>query len=704
MRKRTTKMTMAAIKLITTWGRSVTLIIVTCFGFCLFFIPTTQVYGADCTYETVDVNTGDVTTHTSPCVESSETGLPSLGSRLGFTSWREYVFNALSSVGSLVAWIGGFLFDTAISMFTVNMAETAEYFGLDELIKTIWSIVRDMFNLLFIFGLIYAGFKLILGTDETGGKRMIGSIIIAALLINFSLFVAQIIVDFTNVAAHQINALIQPPESSVVLGGWSVPNISTSFTQLTNLDRLGENSGQLAEKAQIGSASDTIGGALVLGLVFTVFYCILGFVFAAGAFILFVRFFTLIFLMIFSPIMFIGFILPKLGNHASKWWEKFFSQALLGPVFLFMIYISLRALEGVRQLDSSEFTITNVTLYLIFVTAFLWGSLMIAKNMGNSMGAQAMSIGQSWGRSIRGGVTRAAGGATSGLAARGLRYGIGKRAYEYADSDAAKDAAANSWWGRRKLNMASRLGSATFDARNVGGLGKKTGLGAGITSYQARTEEIAKREKDYAKKLGETSDDDPRVKALQEEADFAEQEVKHQKTVLQELRKSGKASAEQIEAAKATLEDMEETQNDKKESLQREKQRRQLGFVGSTGESALLDEEVKQKKTDVKNNMAEYTKATDSANKESFKKAVLQSKKELADLEKKRDKSMGGYANTVENQGLIKRLFLGANKEQNTNAAKQIRDEYKKKVKTKEKKDGGAKEEKSDSAKKDGDK
>jgi hypothetical protein len=711
-RTRMKTITMAATtKLRMTWGRKAILLAIVCLCSFVFFIPPATVQ-AECTQ--VDQVTGEITT-TPGCDEetqfgegfSSESveGLPSVGARLGFTSYREHIFNALSSVGSLVAWIGGFLFDVAINRFTVNMANTAADFGLDETVKLMWSVVRDLFNLLFIFGLIWAGFKLILGTDETGGKRMIGNIVIAALLINFSLFVSQIIVDVSNVAAHQLNALIQPPESTVVLGGWSVGNISTSFTQLTNLDRLGENSRELAREAGIGSASDTLGGALVLGLVFTVFYAILGFVFAAGAFILFVRFFTLIFLMIFSPIMFIGFILPKLGGYATKWWERFFNQALVGPAFIFMIYLSLRALEGVDRLDSSQYTITNLVLYLLMVTAFLWGSLMIARSLGSGVGAQAINIGQSWGRSIRGGVTRAAGGATSGLAARGLRYGIGKRAYEYADSDAAKDAAEKSWWGRRKLNLATKLGGASFDARNVGGMGKKTGLGVGIESYKARSEAIVKQEKDFAKKLGEVSDDDPKVKELKAEADFAEQAVKAQKAKLQDMRKKGKSSAEEIDAAKAELEDMEEELGDKKEALQQEKQRRQLGRVATTGESARLDDEVKTTKATIKSNMAQYIEARktkDTVKEEEMRLAVMENKKQLAELEKKREKAMGGYADVVENTGFIKNFFLGRNADQNKEAAKKIRDEYKKKVKSKDKKDAGDKEEKGDGEKKGG--
>lgn len=330
-------------------------------------------------------------------------GVVETTNNFGLTSWRLGIFNILSSIGAFIAWIGGSLLDASVGLFTVGMVNTIIYLNLNTAIESMWAIIRDLFNILFIFGLIFAGFKIILDANDSGSKKTIGSIVVAALLINFSLYVTQVIVDFSNVAAHQINQLITTEETTNVLG-FEIGSLSNSFTRIASMDTLGDNADEVAENSGMkGDEKDTMGKAVLLGFMFLIFYTILGFVLGAGAVILFTRFFALIFIMIFSPIMFIGFIFPKLQKYSSQWWGYFFNQALIGPAFIFMLYLTLSALQGINTLK--EPTLISYLLYLLIVTAFLWASLLVAKSLGAYGGAQAVSLGQNWGRSIRGGVS-----------------------------------------------------------------------------------------------------------------------------------------------------------------------------------------------------------------------------------------------------------------------------------------------------------
>ncbi|MCB9818838.1 hypothetical protein H6788_01525 [Candidatus Nomurabacteria bacterium] len=612
----------------------------------------------------------------------SNDGPPSVGERLQFTKWNLTIFNMLSSLGVLVAWLGGSLLDATIGVFTVGMYETSEYFQLDRTIQTMWGIIRDIFNLLFIFGLIFAGFKLILGKDDSGSKKMIGSIIVAALLINFSLYAAQVVVDFSNVVAYQINELIQPPETTVVLGGWSVPNISTSFTQLTNLDQLGNQSGEMAEVAGLGV--DTFGAAIVLGILFTVFYSVLGFVFAAGAFVLFSRFITLIFLMIFSPIMFLGFIFPNFKEYSSKWLKLLMNQALVGPAFLFMLYLSLQALSGLASIPPSQFTIINLTIYLLIVVAFLWGSLMVARSMSNWGALQAYNAGDVASKYAR----RVTGGTTAGLAGRGLRASVGKWSQGYAESDKAKDRAANSWVGRRALNVTSKLGDSSFDARKVGGVGKKLGLGEGLKEgYATKTKNIIEREKKYAERLGPVSENDERVSNLQIDIEASEQMIKDKKKEIKDaqlLKKNATTDDDRnkiqadIDLKRSEIETYEEDLQKRKEVLQSEKYRRQLGTIPTTTADSL-----KAKRDQIKTKLVDYEKALPE-DKGPIREEIARLKKELAEAEKEASKEAGGYATTIESYGRVKNWFISRNKDQNNEAGKEIRKEYKSKVKSKE--------------------
>jgi len=667
-------------------SRNIGIILITCFVLAFFALQNPFIAEAQTGAGLSETNGGTSNVPSTLVDEtnndSGEDGPPGIGERLKFTGYRLDLFNVLSSLGALVAWLGGSLLDATIGVFTVGMYETSEYFQLDETIRTMWGIIRDIFNLLFIFGLIFAGFKLILGKDDSGSKQMIGSIIVAALLINFSLYAAQMVVDFSNVMAYQINNLIQAPETTVVLGGWSVPNISTSFTQLTNLDQLGNQSEEMAEVAGLGV--DTLGAAVVLGLLFTVFYSILGFVFAAGAFVLFSRFIALIFLMIFSPVIFLGFIFPNFKSYSSQWGKLLMSQALVGPAFLFMLYLSLQALSGLASIPPSQFTITNLTIYLLIVTAFLWGSLMVARSMSTWGALQAYNAGDAMERRAR----RVAGGATVGLAGRGLRSSIGKWSQGYADSDKAKDRAVNSWVGRRALNLTTKLGDSSFDARKIGGVGTKLGLGEGTKGgYATKTKDVIEREKKRAESLGTVSDEDERVSSLQIDIEASEQTIKDKKEEIKKAQKDKTAAKtdkerNQIQAdidlKRSEIETAEENLQKRKEALQAEKYRRQLGTIPTT-----IVDSLKVKRDEIKTKLVAYEQAL-PADKEPLREEIAKLKKELAKEEKEANKESGGYATTVESYGAVKNWFLGRNKAQNNEAGSEIRKEYKSKVKSKD--------------------
>lgn len=325
------------------------------------------------------------------------------------------IFELTSFLGSAVFFIGGQILNVSAGVFTIHMADTSDFFGITNAIGSLWSVVRDLFNLLFIFGLIFIGFKIILGLDDSGAKRMLGSIVIAALLINFSLYVAQLAVDFSNVLSYQISNLLSDSKQEEMFGS-SYPKISQEFVNLSGISEMTTSQ----EGMDALSASDLFFGgiagvakAFVLGLLFLVFYMILGFVFAAGGIMLFTRFIALIVLMIFSPLMFIGMVFPFFKNLGSDWKKYFVGQLLVGPAYLFMIYISLRTLDGMNRLGGN-LGLVEFIFSLMIVAAMAMASLIVAKKSGAFGASQAINIGKGIGKQMRGFV----GNATVGVVGR----------------------------------------------------------------------------------------------------------------------------------------------------------------------------------------------------------------------------------------------------------------------------------------------
>jgi hypothetical protein len=603
-------------------------------------------------------------------------------------------------------------------MFVFNLPATAEAFRLMEVVGYVWAFVRDLFNLLFIFGLTWIGFRFILGVDVNGAKRNLGTILIAALLINFSLYATQLIIDVGNVAAAEIGDLFTPADGSPTQNvlGIEIIDVSSSFIATTDISSIGSHTLALNSYMATGEETDTGSGrelgvadALGMGLTIAILLILIGFVFAAGAFLMFARFFYLIFLMMFSPIMFLGFVLPKMQNISKNWWEKLINQTVVGPAYLFMLLVALRALDTLMQSrEGDQMDTWGFIMSSLLVAAFVWASLMVAKKFGAVGSATAMNMGMGIGNSIRGYAGRAAGGATFGAAAGLLRGQIGGRAHRYADSDIAKDRAANSFLGRKALNITRKLGDTSFDARQVGGVGKKFGLGEGSKGgYKTVTEAIAKREKTYADSLDKVSDEDPVVASLQAEVDANDQAIKDANKTLQEKRKelSKEGITEpdrqiiraQIETIKANIDDLEEEKGSSTEKLKAETYRRQTG--SQTKITSGTQQEIKAQKdtlkehvkelaslqASIRNTKDEAEKSRLESDKNSVQKYIAETKKALAEAEKIAQKEAGGYATTLEQRGFIKNLLIGRDKSQSENAGKEIRKTYKDKVKSKDK-------------------
>ena len=254
------------------------------------------------------------------------------------TGWRLTVYQWITGFGGLIAKLGGWLLDASLGLFVINMAATAKYIGLMTIIETLWTVVRDFFNLLFIFGLIWIGFQTILNSDDSGTKRLLGSLIVAALFINFSLFITQMIVDFSNIVAYQISKQISVPTHEETIFGTKAMRISDAFVAASAFQNFPKQSQSAVTKlfktpvgGQTGLENVDVGaGVFLLGFVVMAMLIIMGFVFAAGAVILFTRFIALIIFMIFSPAMFLGFVFPKFGFVGDMWWKYFLNHAIVG--------------------------------------------------------------------------------------------------------------------------------------------------------------------------------------------------------------------------------------------------------------------------------------------------------------------------------------------------------------------------------------
>lgn len=285
----------------------------------------------------------------------------------------------LTGIGWVVGQAGK-AFDYAISEFIVGFGRLY-ITGTGETIDALWGTVRDIFNLTFIFGLVYIGFKMILDSSDSNARKMLVSLIGAALLVNFSLFITKFVIDFSNIAATQVyNAFESSGQLSITNGFMTVMGVTSMMTY---------------EYTAGGSFAYVIGMLLV--------FSVLAYVFLAGAIMIIIRFVALNIYMVFSPFMFLGWVFPALQGYSRDYWSGFLRQAFFAPAFIFMLYLSYQVASTFptqrnlgNMFNPNGSTVSDapgLIPYFALVIVFLCASMIVAKKMGAHGSTMAISVG-----------------------------------------------------------------------------------------------------------------------------------------------------------------------------------------------------------------------------------------------------------------------------------------------------------------------
>ncbi|MES2409177.1 MAG: hypothetical protein V4509_02640 [Patescibacteria group bacterium] len=313
---------------------------------------------------------------------------------------------------SFVLGIAGFFFNSVFSITVFNMAANVNSI---QIIPVGWTTIRDLANILFIFMLLYLAISTILQLDEHGVKQGLSRLIIGAVLINFSLFFVKIPIDISNIMATEIYKKINPDNSAFGIGDavmsmfspqqvFRDPNaggVSNSDLDPRNISNFVNH--EVAGKGQSWNLEAQPMTTFLMGIIIILTTL---FIFLAVCIIFIKRFITLIMLMIFSPLAFAGMAVP---NHnieheiSQRFWGSLLKESFYAPVFLFMIYLTIKTGQGLNQTPLSGFLagssladwgitlpVTNIISYSVVVGMLIF-SLSISEVMGVKGAGAAMS-------------------------------------------------------------------------------------------------------------------------------------------------------------------------------------------------------------------------------------------------------------------------------------------------------------------------
>ncbi len=342
----------------------------------------------------------------SPPSVSEGGGLGWVGEVFGWISGKSLLFVS-SFISMILGTIAGVVLYLEAQIIDYILSPTNFSFTNSPIVTLGWGITRDLANMFFILILLIIAFATVLKIQSYAIKQLWWKVLVAALLINFSLVIAGFVIDFTQVLTTFF--------LNQITGGGNFNTITTrlaSNMQILNFYNPAkpESIGQGITQFGASSVAAVAGIILTLiGLVITVF------VFGALVIFLIVRILYIWFLLIIAPIAWMLWILPATSGQFSKWWDTFLKWAFFAPIYVFFIYLSLSIFDATGKLNPKAFWATSnpgwntpasglTTISMpaaifqwILVIAMMFGSLIVAQKLGVEGATGARKIITGWG-------------------------------------------------------------------------------------------------------------------------------------------------------------------------------------------------------------------------------------------------------------------------------------------------------------------
>lgn len=385
--------------------------------------------------------------------------LPGPGSAVGCVA--EIIYGVIWWPISLLTSLSAKIMDFFIYYSTNSTSYSGSFVG------KAWGAVRDIANIFFIIGLLYVAIETILGIGHNG-KKMIASIVVVALLINFSLFFTQVVIDTSNILARVFyNNFQQVDKNDPTKVVTNEPtSISTNLVSIFNPQEI----------IQKKNYTNNVGLFIFITLISAVLMAFMVYIFLSVALLFVGRVAGLWVAMVFAPIAFasytVPFEIPGLGH--KKWWSDLLKQAFLAPIFIFFLYVILLFGDALKQIpiDISQTSgdkggYLDAFLRVIIPFAIIFVLIQQAKKLAVEYSG---TIGESFSKAG----SFVAGAATGGII--GAYAGIGRGTIGRLGNTISKSSTLNTlsqnktfgFVGRGLTNASKFVATSSFDARGTG--------------------------------------------------------------------------------------------------------------------------------------------------------------------------------------------------------------------------------------------
>jgi len=341
----------------------------------------------------------------------------------------------LGFITSVIFTLGGWLVTFALNI-NLKLLESP-------MVETGWKVVLNFTNLGFVLAIIIIAFATIFRVQSYAMKQTLWKLIVAALLVNFSLMIAG---AFINVSDLMANFFLE----QATLKGGGVAKFSELLAGTLGVQSFLE----VKDAGDFAGAINAFGTSLltIIASVFLVagFTLIGAITLLAVAIMLIIRYVFLGILLILSPIVWLLWIFPATSGYWQSWWKHFIRWTFFAPLVLFFLSLSVITQSDLGKLHKDNLIETTKTMSatmdvnkpftfgfeaignLVIVLGLMVGGLIAANSLGIAFAGTAYGWAQGIGKSFGGWVGR-----------KGLQVGT---------------ALPRSGWGRRQIEKIEKFG------------------------------------------------------------------------------------------------------------------------------------------------------------------------------------------------------------------------------------------------------
>ncbi len=221
-------------------------------------------------------------------------------------------------------------------------------------VQTGFTVTLAVANLGFVLAIIIIAIATILHRESYGIKSTLWRLVVAAVLVNFSLVIGGAIINFGDTLTNSF--LAQLPASNGLSGaGAFAQDLAGAFAPQRALLTVTSTDNTIITSGGAGSIKVNTGddiAALITPLVgiFSAAALLIVIIITLAVFLimLLIRYVTLAFLLILMPFAWLLWLFPSTKKHWSSWWNEFIRWTFFAPIVVFFLWLAIATAKAMH--------------------------------------------------------------------------------------------------------------------------------------------------------------------------------------------------------------------------------------------------------------------------------------------------------------------------------------------------------------------